>query len=119
MTVAAMTQPPKTVQPIHFEDFDGFQFERPVFAYHEGRRGHPLSGTWETGVAPNVTSSLRPEVSDQTHLGGAHIALCLPKSAEIRWSCPVLISASTALAVMVEGVAMLSICTPLLVSRAT
>jgi hypothetical protein len=24
----------KTVQPIHFEDFDGFQFERLVFAYH-------------------------------------------------------------------------------------
>jgi len=28
------SKPAKTVQPIHFEDFDGFQFERLVFAYH-------------------------------------------------------------------------------------
>src|SRR5208337_2128726 len=62
---------------------------------------------------------LRPEVADQTHLGEAHIALCLRKSAEIRWSCPALSSASTALAVKVEGVAMFSIFTPRLVSRAT
>jgi DUF1016 N-terminal domain len=33
-TGAAMTQPAKTVQPIHFEDFDGFQFERLALAYH-------------------------------------------------------------------------------------
>ena len=29
-----MTKPSKYVQPIHFEDFDGSQFERLVFAYH-------------------------------------------------------------------------------------
>jgi hypothetical protein len=29
-----MGQPAKYVQPIHFEDFDGLQFERLVFAYH-------------------------------------------------------------------------------------
>ncbi len=29
-----MGQPTKYVQPIHFEDFDGLQFERLVFAYH-------------------------------------------------------------------------------------
>jgi hypothetical protein len=29
-----MSKPGRTVQPIHFEDFDGFQFERLVFAYH-------------------------------------------------------------------------------------
>src|SRR5205807_974643 len=27
-------QPAKCVQPIHFEDFGGLQFERLVFAYH-------------------------------------------------------------------------------------
>ena len=26
--------PAKTVQPIHFEDFSGTEFERLVFAYH-------------------------------------------------------------------------------------
>ena len=30
----AMNTPAKYVQPIHFEDFDGLQFERLVFAYH-------------------------------------------------------------------------------------
>ena len=29
-----MSNPSKYVQPIHFEDFDGSQFERLVFAYH-------------------------------------------------------------------------------------
>jgi hypothetical protein len=29
-----MLRPAKYVQPIHFEDFDGSQFERLVFAYH-------------------------------------------------------------------------------------
>jgi hypothetical protein len=29
-----MSKPSKYVQPIHFEDFDGSQFERLVFAYH-------------------------------------------------------------------------------------
>lgn len=29
-----MAKPARTVQPIHFEDFDGFAFERLVFAYH-------------------------------------------------------------------------------------
>lgn len=29
-----MPNPAISVQPIHFEDFDGFQFERLVFAYH-------------------------------------------------------------------------------------
>jgi hypothetical protein len=29
-----MSEPSKYVQPIHFEDFDGSQFERLVFAYH-------------------------------------------------------------------------------------
>lgn len=29
-----MPRPAKYVQPIHFEDFDGSQFERLVFAYH-------------------------------------------------------------------------------------
>lgn len=29
-----MPQPASYVQPIHFEDFDGPQFERLVFAYH-------------------------------------------------------------------------------------
>ena len=29
-----MGLPAKYVQPIHFEDFDGLQFERLVFAYH-------------------------------------------------------------------------------------
>ena len=29
-----MRQPAKYVQPIHYEDFDGLQFERFVFAYH-------------------------------------------------------------------------------------
>jgi hypothetical protein len=32
--MAQRFEPAKTVQPIHFEDFDGFQFERLVFAYH-------------------------------------------------------------------------------------
>src|SRR6266516_2952462 len=29
-----MPKPASYVQPIHFEDFDGSQFERLVFAYH-------------------------------------------------------------------------------------
>jgi len=29
-----MPKPAKYVQPVHFEDFDGIQFERLVFAYH-------------------------------------------------------------------------------------
>ena len=29
-----MPMPAKYVQPVHFEDFDGTQFERLVFAYH-------------------------------------------------------------------------------------
>ena len=29
-----MPNPASFVQPIHFEDFDGVQFERLVFAYH-------------------------------------------------------------------------------------
>ena len=29
-----MQKPASTVHPVHFEDFDGFQFERLVFAYH-------------------------------------------------------------------------------------
>ena len=29
-----MPLPAKYVQPVHFEDFDGAQFERLVFAYH-------------------------------------------------------------------------------------
>jgi hypothetical protein len=29
-----MSTPAKYVQPVHFEDFDGIQFERLVFAYH-------------------------------------------------------------------------------------
>ena len=29
-----MPLPAKYVQPIHFEDFDGAQFERLIFAYH-------------------------------------------------------------------------------------
>ncbi|AXC10055.1 hypothetical protein ACPOL_0690 [Acidisarcina polymorpha] len=29
-----MPNPSSYVHPIHFEDFDGFQFERLVFAYH-------------------------------------------------------------------------------------
>jgi hypothetical protein len=29
-----MPRPAKSVHPIHFEDFSGFQFERLVFAYH-------------------------------------------------------------------------------------
>jgi hypothetical protein len=29
-----MPNPATCVQPIHFEDFDGAQFERLVFAYH-------------------------------------------------------------------------------------
>jgi hypothetical protein len=29
-----MTKPTRTVGPVHFEDFDGHQFERLVFAYH-------------------------------------------------------------------------------------
>jgi hypothetical protein len=29
-----MPKPTSYVQPIHFEDFDGAQFERLVFAYH-------------------------------------------------------------------------------------
>ena len=29
-----MPNPSTYVHPIHFEDFDGFQFERLVFAYH-------------------------------------------------------------------------------------
>jgi len=32
--VSNMGQPAKYVQPIHFEDFDGLEFERLVFAYH-------------------------------------------------------------------------------------
>ncbi len=32
--VRNMPRPAKYVQPIHFEDFDGSQFERLVFAYH-------------------------------------------------------------------------------------
>jgi hypothetical protein len=32
--VKNMPRPAKYVQPIHFEDFDGFKFERLVFAYH-------------------------------------------------------------------------------------
>jgi hypothetical protein len=29
-----MPKPATYVQPVHFEDFDGSQFERLVFAYH-------------------------------------------------------------------------------------
>lgn len=29
-----MPSPAKYLQPVHFEDFDGLQFERLVFAYH-------------------------------------------------------------------------------------
>lgn len=29
-----MPKPATYVQPVHFEDFDGVQFERLVFAYH-------------------------------------------------------------------------------------
>jgi hypothetical protein len=29
-----MLKPGRYVQPIHFEDFDGAQFERLVFAFH-------------------------------------------------------------------------------------
>jgi hypothetical protein len=32
--VKNMPNPASYVQPIHFEDFDGSQFERLVFAYH-------------------------------------------------------------------------------------
>ena len=33
-----MPNPASFVQPIHFEDFDGLQFERLVFAYHWQKR---------------------------------------------------------------------------------
>jgi len=46
-----MPTPARHVQPIHFEDFDGVQFERLVFAYH-ARTGHWQSLEWygQTGA---------------------------------------------------------------------
>jgi hypothetical protein len=45
-----MSKPAKTVQPIHFEDFDGFQFERLVFAYHARTdKWHSLEWYGQTG----------------------------------------------------------------------
>jgi hypothetical protein len=45
-----MSHPANHVQPIHFEDFDGLQFERLVFAYH-GRteKWHSLEWYGQTG----------------------------------------------------------------------
>jgi len=40
-----MSNPAAYVQPIHFEDFDGSQFERLVFAYH-ARTGKWKSLEW-------------------------------------------------------------------------
>lgn len=46
-----MPPPSKHVQPVHFEDFDGLQFERLVFAYH-ARIAQWLSLEWygQTGT---------------------------------------------------------------------
>src|SRR3974390_985955 len=46
-----MPPPSKHVQPVHFEDFDGLQFERLVFAYH-ARAEQWLSLEWygQTGT---------------------------------------------------------------------
>ena len=66
-----MPKPASYVQPIHFEDFDGAQFERLVFAYHAragagdhwsgmARRGAILdgiSGASVTTVSPFVSSA--------------------------------------------------------------
>ena len=82
-------------------------------------RHRRLDAPYYATPAADASTGLRPQVADQPHFGEAHIALCLRKSAETCWSCPALSSASTALAVKVEGVAKLSIFTPLLVSRAT
>jgi hypothetical protein len=46
-----MTTPAKTVQPIHFEDFDGSQFERLVFAYH------PRADKWRSLESYGQTGS--------------------------------------------------------------
>ena len=39
-----MNQPATRVQPIHFEDFDGAQFERLVFAYLARKDGNLSNG---------------------------------------------------------------------------
>src|SRR5580658_3636394 len=52
-----MPQPAKYVQPVHFEDFDGAQFERLVFAYH-ARAGKWRSLEWNRQVG----SDLGPDI---------------------------------------------------------
>jgi hypothetical protein len=45
-----MSHPANHVQPIHFEDFDGLQFERLVFAYHaRTEKWHSLEWYGQTG----------------------------------------------------------------------
>jgi hypothetical protein len=45
VALVAMPKPASYVQPIHFDDFGGFQFERLVFAYH-WRTGDWRSFEW-------------------------------------------------------------------------
>ena len=68
-----MRIPATSVQPIHFEDFDGSQFERLVFAYHwrsedwrslewYGQTGSDLGrDIW--GVRDNERRAANPSVS--------------------------------------------------------
>jgi hypothetical protein len=53
-----MPKPASYVQPIHFEDFDGIQFERLVFANHWRTYytiGVRLNGTARRGVTSGAT----------------------------------------------------------------
>jgi hypothetical protein len=53
-----MSNPAAYIQPIQFEDFDGSQFERLVFAYHACTGKWKSNGTARRGRVSSISESV-------------------------------------------------------------
>jgi hypothetical protein len=71
-----MAKPAITVQSIHFEDFDGFQFERLVFAYH-ARTDTWRSLEWYGQVGSDLGRDIWGVRDDDTRHGEAVCIQCV------------------------------------------
>lgn len=70
-----MAKPAKTVQQIHFEDLDGFQFERLVFAYH-ARTEKWISIEWYGQVGSDLGRDIWGQRDDDTPTGESVCIQC-------------------------------------------
>ncbi len=71
-----MSNPAAYIQPIHFEDFDGTQFERLVFAYH-ARTGKWKSLEWYGQTGSDLGRDIWGVLDDETKGGESVCIQCV------------------------------------------